>query len=306
MDQLEVRVHSEINSYSEKFYGLTFRQWLCTAIALLLDVPIFLFLKGYVNNDILEIMIILITAPILAIGFIKVQDLPLEKFMKYFIRSYFKMYKPLKYQTDKELEKEKQYYYSLSFIRKIKYLMRKDKANDIPIEDKIKIEGKQNELSKKQIRELKALEKKKMKSQAKLDKKRKKEEKLLKKMYKERNEEIEATKATKVLKETETYMANEEDLEKPEIKPEKDDILQDIGSFYYDKDIETQKAGYIPKPVENLSEDKEEEIEEMKTSHDDAIAAKEDEIKNMNQKEEFKDSNIDLNQMMAAFLNSKK
>ena len=110
MDNLEVRVHSEISSYSEKFYGLTVRQWIAIVLSLFCDIPLFIMLKDFINSDILQIIIVMITAPILAVGFIRIQELPFEQFFAYFKRSYLHMYKPLKFQSDKDYQLEKEYY----------------------------------------------------------------------------------------------------------------------------------------------------------------------------------------------------
>ena len=48
MDQLEVRVHEEINAYKERFYGLTLRQWIFVIITLLVDIPGYIYLKKYI------------------------------------------------------------------------------------------------------------------------------------------------------------------------------------------------------------------------------------------------------------------
>ena len=76
MDQLEVRVHEEINAYKEKFYGLTLRQWIFVIITLLVDIPGYMFLKDYINENILQMLIIIFSAPMSAFGFLTVLELP--------------------------------------------------------------------------------------------------------------------------------------------------------------------------------------------------------------------------------------
>lgn len=239
MDNLEVRVHSEISSYSEKFYGLTVRQWIAIVLSLFCDIPLFIMLKDFINSDILQIIIVMITAPILAVGFIRIQELPFEQFFAYFKRSYLHMYKPLKFQSDKDYQLEKEYYQNLSFTKKINYLINKDKANDIPINDRIKMEGKEKTLSKKKIKELQALEKKKIKAQQKVDKQRKKEEKKLRKMYKKKEVEEQEIRAKKVLEETQNYV-DSSSFENDFIDSEKNEDLKE--NFYYmDEDLSEQQ-----------------------------------------------------------------
>ena len=325
MDNLEVRVHSEISSYSEKFYGLTVRQWIAIVLSLFCDIPLFIMLKDFINSDILQIIIVMITAPILAVGFIRIQELPFEQFFAYFKRSYLHMYKPLKFQSDKDYQLEKEYYQNLSFTKKINYLINKDKANDIPINDRIKMEGKEKTLSKKKIKELQALEKKKIKAQQKVDKQRKKEEKKLRKMYKKKEVEEQEIRAKKVLEETQNYV-DSSSFENDFIDSEKNEDLKE--NFYYmDEDFSEQQiiqSQTVEQSIlsndlnsSSLSKDKVEN-DTMKNTTDvkdtnvfnnntssimDEIKNKEEEIKNLQNKDEYKDSTIDLTALMNSFVN---
>ena len=325
MDNLEVRVHSEISSYSEKFYGLTVRQWIAIVLSLFCDIPLFIMLKDFINSDILQIIIVMITAPILAVGFIRIQELPFEQFFAYFKRSYLHMYKPLKFKSDKDYQLDKEYYQNLSFTKKINYLINKDKANDIPINDRIKMEGKEKTLSKKKIKELQALEKKKIKAQQKVDKQRKKEEKKLRKMYKKKEVEEQEIRAKKVLEETQNYV-DSSSFENDFIDSEKNEDLKE--NFYYmDEDLSEQQiiqSQTVEQSIllndsnsSNLSKDKAEN-DTMKNTTDvkdtnifnnntssimDEIKNKEEEIKNLQNKDEYKDSTIDLTALMNSFVN---
>ena len=325
MDNLEVRVHSEISSYSEKFYGLTVRQWIAIVLSLFCDIPLFIMLKDFINSDILQIIIVMITAPILAVGFIRIQELPFEQFFAYFKRSYLHMYKPLKFQSDKDYQLEKEYYQNLSFTKKINYLINKDKANDIPINDRIKMEGKEKTLSKKKIKELQALEKKKIKAQQKVDKQRKKEEKKLRKMYKKKEVEEQEIRAKKVLEETQNYV-DSSSFENDFIDSETNEDLKE--NFYYmDEDFSEQQiiqSQTVEQSIlsndsnsSSLSKDKAEN-DTMKNTTDvkdtnvfnnntssiiDEIKNKEEEIKNLQNKDEYKDSTIDLTALMNSFVN---
>ena len=327
MDNLEVRVHSEITEYSEKFYGMTIRQWIAIALSLFCDIPLFIMLKDFVNSDILQILIVVITAPILAVGFIKVQELPFEEFFVYFKRSYLHLYKPIKYQSDKDYQLEKEYYQSLSFTKKVNYLINKDKVNDIPINDRIKMEGKENALSKKKIKELKEIEKKKIKAQQKVNKQRKKEEKKLRKMYKQKAEEEQELKAKKVLEETQTYV-DVSSLDDDFIK-EPDDLQENF--YYMDDDFSEQQiiqartisqtnnnslnnpsdAVSSNNKVNNFSdsESSENQIDSVDSinsinSINEEIKNKELEIKNLENKEEYKEAGLDLAKIMNAFIES--
>lgn len=318
MNNLEVRVHSEISSYTEKFYGLTVRQWFSIAAAAFLCIPTYILLKDFVNSDILQILIALFAGPILAVGFLKIQELPFEQFALYFKRTYLNLYKPLKFQSDKDTKLEKEYYQNLKFTKKLSYLINRNKVTEIPIADRIKMEGKEKSLSKKEIKELKAMEKKKIKAQQKIEKQRRKEEKELRKLYRQKEIEEEENRVLKTLEETQNYVDDSiyENME--------DDFVQNkqtAEEFYYMSDdlSEAQVINnldnsnkYISFTGENrdknVIENKNEEIVKTEERTEDVIdreiKEQEDRIKNLIQEEDYRDSQVDLAEMLKAFSNS--
>lgn len=183
MDQLEVRVHEEINAYKERFYGLTLRQWIFVIITLLVDIPGYIYLKKYINENILQMIIIIFSLPMGAFGFLTVQELPFEKFLRYFKRGYLKLYKPLEYKTEKEAKLEKEYYESLSFFKKLTYKKSNVSKEDIEQFEKLKETKEKNntkktkKVSKQQKREEKKQAKKQIKQEKLLKKLKAKEEK---------------------------------------------------------------------------------------------------------------------------------
>lgn len=168
MNNMEVRVHEEISEYKEKFYGLTLRRWISVIITVIVDVPLYIFLNSYVPDEILQIMVIIISGPVLLIGFVPFQQLPMEKFLKYFFRNYLNLYKPLEYKTDLEVKREKEYYESLTFFQKRKYRKNKNKIENIK---KVTEKDKTSKIDINENRELTKAERKALKKQAKLEKK---------------------------------------------------------------------------------------------------------------------------------------
>ena len=78
---IAVRIPEEIRKYKEKIaFGLTMRQIICTFITLAICVPLYLFGKGKISEDILSWLIILIGLPFTAIGFIKFNGMTMERF----------------------------------------------------------------------------------------------------------------------------------------------------------------------------------------------------------------------------------
>lgn len=78
---IAVRIPEEIRKYKEKImFGLTARQLICTVLGLLICVPLYWFGNGHINEEILSWAIILIACPLVAIGFVKINNLPMEKY----------------------------------------------------------------------------------------------------------------------------------------------------------------------------------------------------------------------------------
>lgn len=79
---IEIKVPKEITEYKEKFlFGLTIRQCISAAAALAICVPLFIFGKDYLGEDIVGWLVILIAVPIFAFGFFKYDGMPFEQFL---------------------------------------------------------------------------------------------------------------------------------------------------------------------------------------------------------------------------------
>ncbi len=79
---IEIKIPKEITDYKEKFlFGLTVRQFVSAVAALAICVPLFVFGKDFIGEDIIGWLIILIAVPIFAFGFFKYDGMPFEKFL---------------------------------------------------------------------------------------------------------------------------------------------------------------------------------------------------------------------------------
>ena len=79
---IAVRIPEEIRKYKEKImFGLNARQLIATVLTFLICVPLYLIGKNYISDDILSWLIIAIAAPLVSIGFLKFNGMPMEKFM---------------------------------------------------------------------------------------------------------------------------------------------------------------------------------------------------------------------------------
>lgn len=103
MDELEVRVHEEINDYVERFYGLTLRQIIAMILVVGINVPTYLYLHGKINEDILQFIIIFMATPEMLWGFVKIQNMHAERFVRYWWRNLVLFAKPLQYQSDEDI-----------------------------------------------------------------------------------------------------------------------------------------------------------------------------------------------------------
>lgn len=78
---IAVRIPEEIRKYKEKIaFGLTARQLICTILTLFICVPLYMLGRKYIPDDILAWLIIGIAVPLEALGFIKINGMPMEKY----------------------------------------------------------------------------------------------------------------------------------------------------------------------------------------------------------------------------------
>ena len=79
---IEIKIPKEITDYKEKFlFGLTVRQLVSAVVALAICVPLFIFGKDYLGDDMVGWIIILVAIPVFAFGFFKYDGMPFEKFL---------------------------------------------------------------------------------------------------------------------------------------------------------------------------------------------------------------------------------
>lgn len=79
---IEIKIPKEIRDYKEKFlFGLTIRQFISIAAALVICVPLYIFGKEPLGADLMSWIIIIIAAPIFAFGFFKFNGMPFEQFV---------------------------------------------------------------------------------------------------------------------------------------------------------------------------------------------------------------------------------
>jgi len=153
-NSIEVEVPHEIMDYQSKvMFGLTLRQFLASLLVLVLVVPIYIVLITLVdiNNQIANMVIMLMSAPILAYGFIQKDGFTFAQIIKT-KRDYHNSFKQRNYRIE-PLKREK-----------FKYQKSKEKElkNHTIIQTK-KRKRKQRKLAKKSIKTAKKAQRKAIK-----------------------------------------------------------------------------------------------------------------------------------------------
>ncbi len=79
---IEIKIPKEITEYKEKLmFGLTVRQLISVVAALAVCVPLYIFGKDYLSDDVVGWIIMIIAIPIFAFGFFKYDGMPFEQFL---------------------------------------------------------------------------------------------------------------------------------------------------------------------------------------------------------------------------------
>ena len=78
---IEIRIPKEIKTYREKlFFGLTLRQCICTALALVICVPLYIFGNRFLSQEAVSWAVMVIAVPLMMTGFFRYNDMTFEQF----------------------------------------------------------------------------------------------------------------------------------------------------------------------------------------------------------------------------------
>lgn len=92
---IEVRIPKEIRTYKEKlFLGLNVRQTISSILALAINVPLYIFIRPIIGDQIASWLIILTAGPLFLIGFFNYNGMPFEQFIACILR--FQLFTPQK------------------------------------------------------------------------------------------------------------------------------------------------------------------------------------------------------------------
>lgn len=102
---IEVRIPKEITEYRPKiFLGLTGRQLLATALALVVGVPLYIVMQLFIGSNNASSIIIVLVMPIFAVGFVRIKGYSLEKYLLIVIKHRYTQQKRY-YRTENALDR---------------------------------------------------------------------------------------------------------------------------------------------------------------------------------------------------------
>ena len=97
---LEVKINREIRNYTESmFFGLSMRQFIFSALAILIAVGLYFLLKPHFGTETVSWMCILGAAPFAALGFITYHGMTAEQFLWAWLRSELLEPKELRFES---------------------------------------------------------------------------------------------------------------------------------------------------------------------------------------------------------------
>ena len=102
---MKIKMSSNISKYKPKFISnFTLRQTISLVVCLAINVPTYLLIKTYINEELASWLILILGVPILCFGWAEFQGLPFEKFIGEFILSNFIAPKIRPFKIEDELE----------------------------------------------------------------------------------------------------------------------------------------------------------------------------------------------------------
>lgn len=150
MDNIRIRTHKDLSDVKERFYGFTFRQWISIVVTGIIVVPVYSYLKPVLGKELTSWIVLGIGFPFMAWGFFSLQNLTIDKLLRYWKRHYIDFDKPLQYKTEKELQEEKE----AKKAKKSKKEKRSKKSIDKESSKSTRAMKKQQKIEKKQAKKI--------------------------------------------------------------------------------------------------------------------------------------------------------
>ena len=96
-----VRIHKDLSQVKTKvFFNLTGRQLICFGSGILVGLPLFFILRGFMPNSTAALLMMLVMLPCFMFGMYEKNGQPLERILYYFVQSRFIRPRQRLYRTD--------------------------------------------------------------------------------------------------------------------------------------------------------------------------------------------------------------
>ena len=100
-EMIEIKIPKEIRDYKEViFAGLNLRQIISLIIAFAVNVPLYIYTKKYLGDELTSWLVMFTGVPVFLIGFIKFDGMPFEKYFKIMLRFNFLVPRKRKYKVE--------------------------------------------------------------------------------------------------------------------------------------------------------------------------------------------------------------
>jgi len=101
---MEIKIPREVRNYHETiFFGLSLRQFLCSAVAIAVAVIAYFSFNDTLGNEGVSWICILFAFPIASLGFVTYHGMPLEHFIVAYFRSEFLIPNEVVFKADNDL-----------------------------------------------------------------------------------------------------------------------------------------------------------------------------------------------------------
>jgi len=98
---IEIKMNTEIRDYKEIiFAGLNLRQIISLVVAFAVNVPLYIYTKPHIGDDLASWLVMVTGVPVFLIGFIKFDGMPFEKYFIIMLRFNFLVPRKRKYKIE--------------------------------------------------------------------------------------------------------------------------------------------------------------------------------------------------------------
>ncbi len=98
---IEIKIPKEIRDYKEViFAGLNLRQIISLTIAFAVNVPLYIYTKKYLGDELASWLVMFTGVPVFLIGFIKFDGMPFEKYFQIMLRFNFLVPRKRRYKVE--------------------------------------------------------------------------------------------------------------------------------------------------------------------------------------------------------------